>query len=88
MSGNANGHNEEAYWAGLGPDDLEVYPDWGHPPDKESVMQEIKLAVTSEELQLIINALEIVAPDSEESCTLRDNLLTSLESKLNEAIPR
>ena len=58
----------------------------GH--DARHTVQEIKLAITSEELQLIINALEVVAPDSEESCTLRDNLLTSFESKLDEDIPR
>jgi hypothetical protein len=32
MSGNPKGHNEEAFWAGLGPE--EVYPDCGHPPDR------------------------------------------------------
>ena len=30
MVGNPNGHNEEAFWAGL--DSSEVYPDWGTPP--------------------------------------------------------
>ena len=43
-------------------------------------MKEIKLAVTAEELQLIVNALESDSP-----CVLRDNLLTALQSKLTES---
>lgn len=45
-------------------------------------MPEIKLAVTEEELQLIINALEIVEPDTDKACTLRDNLIAHFEAKL------
>ena len=47
-------------------------------------MKEIKLAITVDELQLLIDALEIVNPDSQDSCVMRDNLLTNFQNILSE----
>jgi hypothetical protein len=47
-------------------------------------MREIKLAVTAEELQLIVDALEIISPESDSSRVLRDNLLTAFQGKEGE----
>ena len=41
----------------------------------------INLTVSPEELLLLINALEIINPDSDKAITMRDNLLNHLYSK-------